>query len=57
MGLDIDLKLKIFADAIDGAGTVVWNGPMGVVKWHPSAGTIAVQKRLRTAVCLDYRRR
>jgi phosphoglycerate kinase len=35
MGLDIGPKTeKIFADAIKGAGTVVWNGPMGVSEWE-----------------------
>ncbi len=33
------------ADAIKGAGTVVWNGPMGVSEWeHFASGTIAVAK-------------
>lgn len=44
MGLDIGPKTqKIFADAIKGAGTVIWNGPMGVSEWeHFAAGTVAV---------------
>ena len=44
MGLDIGPKTqKIFADAIAGAGTVVWNGPMGVSEWKNFAsGTEAV---------------
>lgn len=44
MGLDIGPKTeKIFADAIKGAGTVVWNGPMGVSEWDKFAdGTKAV---------------
>lgn len=48
MGLDIGPKTqKIFADAIDGAGTVVWNGPMGVSEMAPfAAGTIAVAKAI-----------
>lgn len=34
MGLDIGPKtIKIFNDAIKGAGTIVWNGPMGVFEW------------------------
>ena len=43
MGLDIGPKTQeIFADAIKGAGTVVWNGPMGVSEWENFAsGTIA----------------
>ncbi|MGN0468293.1 MAG: phosphoglycerate kinase [Acutalibacteraceae bacterium] len=44
MGLDIGPKTsKIFADAIKDAGTVIWNGPMGVSEWKNFAnGTIAV---------------
>ena len=46
MGLDIGPKTEqLFADAIKGAGTVVWNGPMGVSEWdHFASGTIAVAK-------------
>lgn len=44
MGLDIGPKSQaMFADAIKGAGTVIWNGPMGVSEWENfAAGTIAV---------------
>lgn len=44
MGLDIGPETqKIFADAIKGSGTVIWNGPMGVSEWDNFAsGTIAV---------------
>ncbi len=44
MGLDIGPKTeKLFADAVKGAGTVIWNGPMGVSEWKNFAsGTIAV---------------
>jgi len=44
MGLDIGPKTqKMFADAIAGSGTVIWNGPMGVSEWDNfAAGTIAV---------------
>ena len=44
MGLDIGPKTQeLFADAIKGAGTVVWNGPMGVSEWKNFAsGTEAV---------------
>lgn len=44
MGLDIGPKTQeLFADAIKGAGTVIWNGPMGVSEWDNfAAGTIAV---------------
>lgn len=46
MGLDIGPKTQeIFADAIKGAGTVIWNGPMGVSEWENfAAGTICVAK-------------
>ena len=46
MGMDIGPKTcELFADAIKGAGTVVWNGPMGVSEWDAFAnGTIAVAK-------------
>ena len=48
MGMDIGPKTeKLFADAIDGAGTVIWNGPMGVSEWDNFAsGTIAVAKAI-----------
>ncbi len=44
MGLDIGPKTQeIFSDAIKGAGTIIWNGPMGVSEWDNfAAGTIAV---------------
>lgn len=44
MGLDIGPRsMEIFCDAIKGAGTVIWNGPMGVSEWDNfAAGTIAV---------------
>ncbi len=46
MGLDIGPKTQaLFADAIKGSGTVIWNGPMGVSEWENFAsGTIAVAK-------------
>ena len=46
MGLDIGPATeKLFADAIKGAGTVVWNGPMGVSEWKNFAsGTESVAK-------------
>ncbi len=46
MGLDIGPKsCKAFTEAIAGAGTIVWNGPMGVSEWKNFAnGTIAVAK-------------
>ena len=44
MGLDIGSATQaLFAEAIKGAGTVVWNGPMGVSEWKNfAAGTNAV---------------
>ena len=46
MGLDIGPKSEeLFASAIKGAGTVVWNGPMGVSEWKNFAsGTESVAK-------------
>lgn len=46
MGLDIGPKTQeVFANAIKGAGTVIWNGPMGVSEWDNfAAGTICVAK-------------
>ncbi len=46
MGLDIGPKTEeLFAEAIKGAGTVIWNGPMGVSEWDNFAsGTITVAK-------------
>jgi phosphoglycerate kinase len=46
MGLDIGEKTqKFFAQTIEGAGTVVWNGPMGVYEWDRFAeGTVAIAK-------------
>ncbi len=44
MGLDIGPATReLFTSAIKGAGTVVWNGPMGVSEWKNfAAGTEAV---------------
>ncbi len=44
MGLDIGPRTReLFASTIKGAGTVVWNGPMGVSEWKNfAAGTEAV---------------
>lgn len=46
MGLDIGPRTEeLFASAIKGAGTVVWNGPMGVSEWDKFAsGTRAVAR-------------
>ena len=48
MGLDIGPKtVERFAEAIRGAGTVVWNGPMGVFEFPAFAeGTKAVARAL-----------
>ena len=46
MGLDIGpTTAELFAKSIAGAGTVIWNGPMGVSEWENFAnGTISVAK-------------
>ena len=46
MGLDIGEKTQeLYSKSIKGAGTVIWNGPMGVSEWDNfAAGTIAVAK-------------
>ena len=48
MGLDIgEASVKLFADALVGAKTVVWNGPMGVFEMENFAkGTIGVCKAI-----------
>ena len=39
MGLDIGPRsAEMFAEAIRGAGSVFWNGPMGVFEWEAFAG-------------------
>ena len=60
MGLDIGPKTcELYAEAIKGAGTVVWNGPMGVSEWKNFAnGTIAVAKAVADSDAdFDHRRR
>ena len=44
MGLDIGPRsTELFANAVKDAGTVIWNGPMGVSEWeHFANGTIGV---------------
>ena len=44
MGLDIGpISSELFAKTLEGAGTVVWNGPMGVSEWKNfAAGTEGV---------------
>ena len=48
MGLDIGEKTQeLYAKTLKGAGTVVWNGPMGVSEWeHFAAGTFSVAKAI-----------
>ena len=39
MGMDIGPKTaELFSDAVKGAGTIVWNGPMGVFEFESFAG-------------------
>ena len=51
MGLDIGPKTrKEYAEVVSGAGTVLWNGPMGVFEMEPfAAGTLAVAKAMAEA--------
>ena len=48
MGMDIGPKTaELYADAVKGAGTIVWNGPMGVFEFDAFAGgTKAMAKAL-----------
>ena len=48
MGMDIGPKTQeLFAEAVRGAGTIVWNGPMGVFEFEKFAGgTKAMAKAL-----------
>ena len=48
MGMDIGPKtVELFAEAVKGAGTIVWNGPMGVFEFDKFAGgTKAMTKAL-----------
>ncbi len=48
MGLDIGAKtIALFSDAVKSAGTVIWNGPMGVFEFDAFAvGTKAVAKAI-----------
>ena len=51
MGMDIGPKtVALFADAVKNAGTVVWNGPMGVFE-NPilAKGTIAIAQAMADA--------
>ena len=48
MGLDIGEKTEeLFSKSLNGAGTVIWNGPMGVSEWENFAsGTRSVAKAI-----------
>lgn len=48
MGLDIgSTTTELYAKSIEGAGTVIWNGPMGVSEWENFAnGTIGVAEAI-----------
>ena len=51
MGLDIgDKTRELFSKTIAGAGTVVWNGPMGVSEWKNfEGGTCAVAEAIASS--------
>ena len=51
MGLDIGPRsAERYAEAIAGAGTVLWNGPMGAFEMEPfAAGTRAVAEAVAAA--------
>ncbi len=55
MGLDIGPEtIKLYAEKISTAKTVVWNGPMGVFEFDAFAkGTFAVAEALAAADCLS----
>ena len=54
MGLDIGPRTReLFASRIADAGTVVWNGPMGVFEMEPfAAGTLAVARAMADSSAL-----
>lgn len=54
MGLDIGPRTReVFASRIADAGTVVWNGPMGVFEMEPfAAGTLAVARAMADSSAL-----
>ena len=51
VGLDIGIEtVAIFENALDGAKTIVWNGPMGMFEEKPfDAGTVAIAKAVAKA--------
>ena len=51
VGLDIGIETQaIFANALEGAKTIVWNGPMGMFEEKPfDEGTIAIAKAVAEA--------
>jgi phosphoglycerate kinase len=51
VGLDIGVEtIEIFRKALDGAKTIVWNGPMGMFEEKPfDAGTVAIAKAVAEA--------
>ncbi len=51
MGLDIGPRSReLYAEAVSGAGTVLWNGPMGAFELEPfAAGTRAVAEAVAAA--------
>lgn len=55
MGLDIGPRAaRLFADAVSEAGTVFWNGPMGVFEWPAfEAGTKTVANAVAEAAAAD----
>jgi len=55
MGLDIGpATIDAFLKAIGGAGTVLWNGPMGVFEWENfSTGTRTLAEALAASSCMS----
>ena len=55
MGMDIGPETcKLFADVIAGAGTVVWNGPLGCFEMEPFArGTQAVAEAIAASSAIS----